>query len=317
MISVVISVRNNSQQAASCLASMARAFVQLKAPVEFILIDDNSDAAQNIPQLFGQFRQQIGGGGGGGAGTQPQGPKVTAMLFKQQQHYTRALAYGFSAARGRHILFVSHDMLLTAEYVRTLLAVAGSNDSIGLVRGTSPFVDCFPEHVIAPPLPIRTFEDLDAFARFVSDYHGMAWTEDRLLTGDSMLIKREALDKIGVFDPRYFGYFGDIDFGLRLQRAGMKMVCAKGAWLWHEGQGAYKDQARQTQTDYQVIHRKRMEVVNAAYMAFREKWDQTMPPHYPGVAGIDFAKLRTVPSPAGGEFQAAINPDPATCEIRV
>jgi N-acetylglucosaminyl-diphospho-decaprenol L-rhamnosyltransferase len=304
MISVVLSVRNNSQQAANCLASIARAFAQLKAPVEFILIDDNSDAQQGVPQLFEQFRQQLNG------------PKVTTMLFKQQQHYTRALAYGFSAARGRHVLFVSHDMLLTAEYVRTLMAVAASEPSFGLVRGTSPFVDCFPEHRIAPPLPLRNFEDLDAFARFVSDYHGLAVTEDRLLTGDSMLIRREVFDKIGVFDPRYFGYFGDIDFGLRLQRAGFRMVCAKGAWLWHEGQGAYKDQAAKTGTDYQVIHQKRMEVVNAAYQAFRGKWDTSMPPNYGGTAQIDFDRMRTLPAPAGGEFQAAVTPDPAICEVR-
>jgi hypothetical protein len=42
-----------------------------------------------------------------------------------------------------------------------------------------------------------------------------------------------------------------------------------------------------------------------------------MPPAYPGTDGIDFAKLRTVPSPAGGEFQAAVAPDPAVCEISV
>ena len=304
MISVVLSVRNNAQQAANCLASVARAFALLKAPCEFILIDDASDPQQNIPQMFDQFRQQV------------TGPKVTSMLFKQHQHYTRALAYGFSAAQGRHVLFVSHDMLMTAEYVRTLMAVAASDASFGLVRGTSPFVDCFPEHRIAPPLPMRTLDDLEAFARFVSNYYGLAVTEDRLLTGDSMLIKREVFDRIGVFDPRYFGYFGDIDFGLRLQRAGFKMVCAKGAWLWHEGQGAYKDQARQTQTDYQLIHQRRMEVVNAAYVAFREKWDPSMPPSYQGTGAIDFAKLLTAPSPAGGEYQAPITPDPAVCEIR-
>jgi GT2 family glycosyltransferase len=304
MISVVLSVRNNAQQASNCLASLVRAFALLKTPCEFILIDDNSDAQQNVPQLFEQFRQQISG------------PKVTAMLFKQHQHYTRALAYGFSAAQGRHVLFVSHDMLVTAEYVRTLMAVAASDESFGLVRGTSPFVDCFPEHRVAPPLPMRTLEDLEAFARFVSDYHGLSVTEDRLLTGDSMLIKREVLDKIGVFDPRFFGYFGDIDFGLRLQRAGFRMVCAKGAWLWHEGQGAYKDQARQTATNYQVIHQRRMEVVNAAYMAFREKWDSSMPSRYQGTDAIDLAKLRAAPSPAGGEFQAPITPDPAVCEVR-
>lgn len=312
MISVVISVRNNAQQATKCLASVARAFAQLRAPVEFILIDDHSDAPQNVPKLFEQFRAQVGAG----AARPGEGPKVTTMLFKQQQHYTRALAYGFSAARGRHVLFVSHDMLLTADYVRTLMAVAASSDEVGLVRGTSPFVDCFPEHCVVPPLQIRTFEDLDAFARFVAEYHGMATVEDRLLTGDSMLIKRETFDKIGVFDPRYFGYFGDIDFGLRLQRAGLKMVCAKGAWLWHEGQGAYKDQARATETEYAVIHKQRMEVVNAAYQAFRAKWDPSMPPNYGGVGKIDFDKLRAVAPPPGGEYQPPVTPDAAVCEVR-
>ena len=52
------------------------------------------------------------------------------------------------------------------------------------------------------------------------------------------------LDKVGTFDPRYFGYFGDIDFGLRVQRGGLKMVCAKGAWLWHEGAGRVQGQCR-------------------------------------------------------------------------
>src|SRR5687768_4111860 len=120
MISVVLSVRNNSQQAANCLSSIGRALLQLKVPVEFILIDDNSDPQQNITQMFEHFRAMVGTG----PGTSGTGPKVTTMLFKQQQHYTRALAYGFSAAQGRHVLFVSHDMLLTADYVRTLMAVA-------------------------------------------------------------------------------------------------------------------------------------------------------------------------------------------------
>ena len=35
------------------------------------------------------------------------GVKVMEMHFKQHQHYTRALAYGFSAAKGKQVLFVS------------------------------------------------------------------------------------------------------------------------------------------------------------------------------------------------------------------
>jgi GT2 family glycosyltransferase len=310
MISVLLSVRNNREQAAICLGSLIRAFGLLKLPaVEYLLIDDHSDPKQEVPQLFEQFRREAGMGGAPPA-------KITTFVFKQQQHYTRALAYGFSAARGRQVLFVSHDMFVTGEYVRTLMAVATTDDTIGLVRGTSSFVDCFPEHTIPPPVPVRSYDDLEPFARYVSGYYGLTWTEDPLLTGDSMLIKREVFDKIGVFDSRYFGYFGDIDFGLRLQRAGFKMVCAKGAWLWHEGQGAYKDQANRTGTDYQVIHRKRMEVVNEAYKLFRAKWDPSLPPRYPGALKIDYAALRARPPLAESEHQPFVRPTADICEIR-
>ena len=306
MLSVLISFHNARPSANNCLRTTLRTFQALASTnVEFLLIDDKSDPAQQIPQLMAEFRQQV-----------PPGVKVTEFLFREHQHYTRALAYGFSAAKGEQVLFVSHDMLLTPDYVRTLLAVAASDARVGLVRGTSPYVDCFPQHKVMPPFPPRSFDDIDAFAHYVSQYHGLAWVEDRLLTGDSMLVKREALDKIGVFDPRYFGYFGDIDFGLRLQRAGFKMVCAKGAWLWHEGAAAYKDKAQQTQQEYMKIHTARMQVVNNAYKAFREKWDRSLPEDYPGTDAIPLERIRSVPPLQGGEFQPSITPDRSICEIR-
>jgi hypothetical protein len=160
--------------------------------------------------------------------------------------------------------------------------------------------------VIHPPLPLRSFEDVIDFSEYVSRHHGLTLVEDHLLTGDSMLIKRSVLDKIGVFDPRYYGYFGDVDFGLRLQRAGFRMVCAKGAWLLHEGAGYYKAEAASTQEDPAIVHANRMEVVQAAYATFRQKWDTALPPQYPGADAIDFARLRRGPSPAGGEYQPPV-----------
>jgi cellulose synthase/poly-beta-1,6-N-acetylglucosamine synthase-like glycosyltransferase len=307
MLSVLVSFRNSRDRAVNLLQSFERTFRTWNpADVEFLLIDDNSDPQSQIPQMLAEFRTQL-----------PPGMKVTEFLFREHQHYTRALAYGFSAAKGKNVLFVSHDMMITPDYVRTLLAVAALDSSIGLVRGVSPYVDSFPQHRVAPPFALRTFDDLEAFARYVSEYWGLHYVEDRLLTGDSMLVKREALDQVGVFDSRYFGYFGDIDFGLRLQRAGLKMVCAKGAWLFHEGAAAYKDKAEQTQQNYAEVHRARMEVVNKAYQAFRDKWDKSMMPDYPGaVEPIPLEALRVAPPPPGGDFQPAVAPDPAICIIR-
>ena len=307
MLSIILSVRNTAPLAAQCLGSILRAVRVLgSTPLEMILLDDASDAAQRIPEIFHDFQRQL-----------PKSARTVVFQFKEQQHYTRSLAYGLSEAEGDAVLFISHDMMVTADYIRTLLAVAASDRTIGLVRGTSTHIDGFPQHVVAPPLPLRSFEDLDAFSRYVSEYAGLQWVEDAMLTGDSMLITRAAIEKVGIYDPRYFGHFGDIDYGLRLQRAGFKMVCAKGAWVWHEGAGAYKSQQAQTGEDYSAIHARRMQTVNDAYVQFREKWDASMPAAYPGAASLDFARLRGLPPLAGGEFQPTITPDASICEVRV
>ena len=306
MLSVLISIHNSRDRVLNLLRTTLRAFQGWPtSELEFIIMDDKSDPAQEIPKMIAEFRQQLGP------------VKCTEVLFKEHQHYTRALAYGFSMAKGNNVLFVSHDMMLTGDYVRTLLSVAALDSKIGIVRGTSPYVDCFPQHVIIPPFALRNYEDLDAFSQYVSDYYGLTYVEDRLLTGDSMLVTRAALDKVGTFDTRYFGYFGDIDFGLRVQRAGLKNICAKGAWLWHEGAAAYKDKAEKTKTDLTEIHRARMQVVNAAYHAFREKWNMSLPPEYLGNVDIlPFESMRYGPAPASGEFQPLVQPDPAICTIR-
>jgi hypothetical protein len=131
-----------------------------------------------------------------------------------------------------------------------------------------------------------------------------------------MLIKREVFARIGTFDPRYFGYFGDIDFGLRLQRAGFRMVCAKGRMDLARRQGAYKSEQQQTGEDYQNIHRRRMEVVNRAYQEFRAKWDTTMGENYRSVAELPLERLRGIREPQPGDTPIGpVMPDPAVCQI--
>ena len=44
----------------------------------------------------------------------------------------------------------------------------------------------------------------------------------------------EVLDDYPYWVGKKFGYFGDIDYGVRAHLAGFKLVCAKGAWLFHE-----------------------------------------------------------------------------------
>lgn len=55
------------------------------------------------------------------------------------------------------------------------------------------------------------------------------------LSGSCLLLRREAFDAVGGFDPRYFMYFEDVDLGDRLGRTGWLNVYVPAAGVMHLG----------------------------------------------------------------------------------
>lgn len=57
-------------------------------------------------------------------------------------------------------------------------------------------------------------------------------------TGACMMIKREIVSKIGVFDKRYFLYYEDADFNMRIRRGGYRILFVPKGKLWHSNAGS-------------------------------------------------------------------------------
>lgn len=55
------------------------------------------------------------------------------------------------------------------------------------------------------------------------------------LSGSCLLVRRDAFATVAGFDPRYFMYFEDVDFGDRIARAGWRNVYAPSAEVLHIG----------------------------------------------------------------------------------
>ncbi|UBV44313.1 glycosyltransferase family 2 protein (plasmid) [Deinococcus taeanensis] len=55
------------------------------------------------------------------------------------------------------------------------------------------------------------------------------------LSGTSLLVRRAALEEVGLLDERYFMYWEDADFSFRLRRAGWQLGVADTARTWHLG----------------------------------------------------------------------------------
>jgi GT2 family glycosyltransferase len=61
--------------------------------------------------------------------------------------------------------------------------------------------------------------------------------EREYLVGCALLIRRQLLETVGLFDDACFGpaYYEDSDFSLRARRAGMRLLMVPSAQMWHKG----------------------------------------------------------------------------------
>lgn len=58
--------------------------------------------------------------------------------------------------------------------------------------------------------------------------------ETDFATGCCMLVNIEVFNTIGLFDPKYFVYFEDVDLSIRAKRAGFDVLYVPNAHMWHK-----------------------------------------------------------------------------------
>ncbi len=78
---------------------------------------------------------------------------------------------------------------------------------------------------------------LSAFHRGVDELdrgHFDSQKESEYATGCCMFIKREVLEKVGIFDKRFFLYFEDVDLSARIKKAGYSIGFCPAAVIWHK-----------------------------------------------------------------------------------
>jgi len=267
--SFIVPARNNAEFTAACLQSIHFSVARLKlADCEFVLIDDESQPGENILEVFRQHRSNA------------QGHETKIIRSRKHQHYSGVFSLGLHFATRDTVFFISNDMLVTPSFLHATLLTSALSDDFGIVRGTSNYTDSHPEHRVKPKEPLDDYQEIEKFSQTVFDEKGGSYVEDKVLSGDAILLKRALIDRIGVLDLRFFGYFGDIDYGVRAHLAGYKLVCAKGAWLFHYGGGHLKFEARD-EAQFRERMMRRAALVQAAYQEFRKKWNLPGPEVFP------------------------------------
>jgi N-acetylglucosaminyl-diphospho-decaprenol L-rhamnosyltransferase len=86
------------------------------------------------------------------------------------------------------------------------------------------------------------------------------------LSGSCLLLRRDAFDAVGGFDPSYFMYFEDLDLGDRLSRAGWQNVYVPSAVVTHTGGHATSRDAARMAAEH---HRSAWRYLSRRYSGWR------------------------------------------------
>ncbi len=147
----------------------------------------------------------------------------------------RAMARGDS----QYLVLLNSDVLVAPNWLERLLACAESDPRIAAVNPLSNRAD----NIDLPMAPGASYLAMNAY--LARERQGRCHD---VVTGVGfcLLLRRTALDHVGLFDPIYgHGYCEESDLCMRLTAAGFRTVAAEDVYVFHRGGGSFSDgQAR-------------------------------------------------------------------------
>lgn len=163
-------------------------------------------------------------------------PELTVIESPENGGFSKGNNLGMKAAKGEYILIMNPDIAIVPGVIEKLYAFMEKNPETGIVGprllnpdGTIQY-SCRKWPQFFMPLYRRTMFGSFGFAKkSVDDYlmksfnHADVMDVDWLF-GAFLLIRKSALEKIGLFDERFFMYFEDLDLCRRFWEAGYRVV---------------------------------------------------------------------------------------------
>ncbi len=146
-----------------------------------------------------------------------------------------------------YIMLLNNDTIVDVNLVKGLLKVMDQDKKIGISAPKIYFAPGFEFHkkykkidqgkVIWYAGGVMDWKNVIGRQRGVDEVDvGQYDTEEltEFATGCCMMIRSQILEKIGMFDDRYFLYYEENDFCQKVKRAGLKIVYVPSAFLWHK-----------------------------------------------------------------------------------
>ncbi len=226
-ISVVIVNYNAGLLLASCVGTAL-------SQTNEVLVIDNASTDLSIDSCEKQFIDE---------------PRLLIIRNNSNMGFAAACNTGFSQAKGEFVLFLNPDCHLDDRAVFKLLRVLQSDVAVGMVGGLLVNPDGTEQGAgrRAIPTPWRSLVHAFGLHRFTHRWPNLFFDfhlhkqplpdqpiEVEAISGACMLVKREAIEDVGLWDEGYFLHCEDLDWCMRFRQRGWKIMFVPNAKIVHQ-----------------------------------------------------------------------------------
>jgi hypothetical protein len=211
-ISIVIPTYNKRKDVLECLHSLRKLYYP---NYEIIVVDNGStDGTSNaIERLF---------------------PEVKLVKSRSNLGVTGGRNLGAKHSSGEYIFFLDHDTTVNEKILVELMRAMHNNPKIGIV-GPAIYYYSDPKRIWALGTSINMLTGRVSFNHEGKIDHGkfVKAMEVQILPA-AFLVRKEVINKVGLFDDIFFAVYEDTDFCFRVKEAGYKVLCVPTAKVWHK-----------------------------------------------------------------------------------
>lgn len=223
-ISIVIVTWNSKEFIRSCLESCLRSSEGLSR--EIIVVDNSSSdrTAQIVREFF---------------------PQVSLIENKTNVGYAKANNQGIAKSTGRYVLLLNPDTEVQGNALGLMLKFMEANPNVGAL---GPRL-LNPDETVQP-----SCREFPTFSTLIWEFTGLSrlFPKSKILgswkmgyfdfnqprevdqpMGSCLMLKRETLEQVGLFDETFAMFFNDVDLCYRVKKAGWKIFFSPEAQVVH------------------------------------------------------------------------------------
>lgn len=179
-------------------------------------------------------------------------PEVTIILSRHNLGYAGGCNLGIQSSESEYVLLLNNDAVVSPDWLDPLVQLMESNELIAAVQpkilsiqdkkvfdycgAAGGEIDLFGY----PFARGRIFQTLETDEGQYDNQQLIFWA-----SGAATLLRRFALDQVGLLDSYFFAHMEEIDLNWRMQKAGFQIAFEPGSVVYHQTGGTLAQESYQ------------------------------------------------------------------------